>query len=125
VFVNRYNKPWKSWRTAFENACERAGIKDFHFHDLRHCFGSWLAMNGTDIKARMELMRHKTPAMTLRYSHLSIDYKRQAITDLPLFTAEMESQQISQQPEEPKVVAFASSFVFNSPGWRNWQTHRT
>jgi len=58
VFVNRYNKPWKSWRTAFGNACGRAKIKDFHFHDLRHCFGSWLAMNGTDIKARMELMRH-------------------------------------------------------------------
>ena len=48
VFVNRYNKPWKSWRTAFENACEQANIKDFHFHDLRHCFGSWLAMNGTE-----------------------------------------------------------------------------
>jgi len=50
VFVNRYKKPWKSWRTAFKNACERAKINDFHFHDLRHCFGSWLAMNGTDIK---------------------------------------------------------------------------
>jgi hypothetical protein len=36
VFRNRCNKPWKSWRTAFENACERAKIKDFHFHDLRH-----------------------------------------------------------------------------------------
>ena len=62
---------------------------------------------GTDIKARMELMRHNTAAMTMRYSHLSVDYKRQAITDLPSFTAEMESQQISQQPEEQKMVAFA------------------
>ena len=57
------------------------------------------AMNGTDIKARMELMRYKTAAMTLRYSHLSVDYKRG--------DSEMESQQISQQPEEQKVVAFA------------------
>ena len=38
---------------------------------------------------------------------LSVDYKRQAITDLPSFTAEMESQQISQQSREQKVVAFA------------------
>jgi hypothetical protein len=38
---------------------------------------------------------------------LSVDYKRQAITDLPSFNAEMESQQISQQSEEQKVVAFA------------------
>jgi integrase len=107
VLVNRYNRPWKSWRTAFENACKRAKITDFHFHDLRHCFGSWLAMNGTDIKARMELMRHKTPAMTMRYSHLSVQYKRQAISELPSFTAEMESHQISHQRDEEKVVAFA------------------
>jgi patatin-related protein len=111
VFVSRYNRPWKSWRTAFDNACKRSGIRNFRFHDLRHCYGSWLARNGTDIKARMELMRHKTPAMTMRYSHLSVDYKRQAIAGLPSFTGEMESekksQRISQQPEEQKVVAFA------------------
>jgi integrase len=107
VLVNRYNKPWRSWRTAFENACKREGVTDFRFHDLRHCFGSWLAKNGTDIKARMELMRHKTPSMTLRYSHLSVEYKRSAVDELPSFsTIEAESQQISQQPESKKVVAF-------------------
>ena len=83
VFISRYNKPWTSWRTAWENACERAGIKDFRFHDLRHCFGSWLAMNGTAPKAMMELMGHKTAAMTMRYSHLSVEYKRQAVARLP------------------------------------------
>jgi len=39
VFLSRYGKPWKSWRTAFENARERAGITDFKFHDLRHNAG--------------------------------------------------------------------------------------
>ena len=107
VLVNRYNKPWRDWRTAFSNACKRAGISDFHFHDLRHTYGSWLAKNGTDIKARMELMRHKTPAMTMRYSHLSVEYKRAAVANLPSFSnIEKKSQQISQQPEEKKVVAF-------------------
>jgi len=43
--------------------------------------------------------------MTLRCSHLSVEYKREAIGGLPSF-AEMESQQISQQPEKTKVVAF-------------------
>ena len=65
----------------------------------------WPKSVPTDIKARMELMRHKTPTMKLRYSHLSVEYKRQAIAELPSF-AEASSQQISQQTETPKVVAF-------------------
>jgi integrase len=47
---------------------EHAGLNDFRFHRLRHCYGSWLAKKGVDMKARMELMHHKTPAMTMRYS---------------------------------------------------------
>jgi hypothetical protein len=38
----------------------------------------------------MELMRHKTPAMTMRYSHLSVKYKQKAIDELPSFKAEMD-----------------------------------
>src|SRR2546427_11087655 len=33
-------------RDAFEAAVERASISDFRFHDLRHTFASYLAMNG-------------------------------------------------------------------------------
>ena len=100
VFVNRYGKPWKSWRTAFDNAVERAGLKDFRFHDLRHCYGSWLAMAGVIDKGRMELMGHKAPAMSMRYAHLSMDYKRQAVAKLPRFGSgerEAELQRIAQQ----------------------------
>jgi hypothetical protein len=52
------------------------------FENLRHCFGSWLAMNryqgedGTDAS--------QMAAMTLRYLHLSVDHKRQAIMDLAI-----------------------------------------
>jgi len=52
----------------------------------------------------MELMRHKTPAMTMRYSHLSVKYK--GIDELPSFKAEMDSQQISQHVDETKAVKF-------------------
>jgi integrase len=83
VFVSRYNKAWKSWSTAWQNAYERAGLEDFRFHDLRHCFGSWLAMNRTAPKAMMELMGHKT-AMTMRYAYLSVEYKL-AVAKLPTF----------------------------------------
>lgn len=62
-------------RKAFELACKKAGIKDFRFHDLRHTFCSWLAMEGQPIHNIMRLARHKDIKMTLRYSHLSPESK--------------------------------------------------
>jgi hypothetical protein len=54
-------------------------------------------------------MGHKTAEMTARYTHLSVEYKRQAVAGLPQFGAilDSESQQISQQPDVANVVAFA------------------
>ena len=78
----RGGKPWKSWRPAFENALKRADIQDFKFHDCRHTFGSYLGMAGVTQKAIMELMGHKDPKMSLRYTHLSLDHMRAAVTKI-------------------------------------------
>jgi integrase len=107
VFVNRYGKPWKSWRTAFQNAVKNAGLKDFRFHDLRHTFASWLAMNNTHPKAMMELLGHSDMKMTDRYTHLDVSYQRAAVRQLPSFGREImesESHRISQQKEMAKVA---------------------
>ena len=37
---------WDHFRTAWENAVERAKLVDFHFHDLRHTFASWAVCRG-------------------------------------------------------------------------------
>jgi integrase len=60
-----------SLRDAFEGAVVRAGISDFHFHDLRHTFASYLAMNGASLLEIAEALGHKTLAMVKRYAHLS------------------------------------------------------
>ena len=53
-------------------------------------------------------MRHKDPKMTMRYSQLDVESKRDAVNKLPAFNIlRTESQQISQQEELTKVVAFA------------------
>jgi integrase len=100
----RRGQPWASGLTAFVNAVKRAGLKDFGFPDCRHSFGNWLTMNGADLKARLELMRHQTPSMNMRYSHLSVKYKLQAIAELPSFSAEMESPRMSPFVELKKVA---------------------
>jgi integrase len=54
----------------FEKAVSRAGIKDFVWHDLRHCFASSLRMKGAKLEDIGELLGHKSLTMTKRYSHL-------------------------------------------------------
>jgi hypothetical protein len=67
----RTNVPLKGNKHWFEDAVEKAGIKDFTWHCLRHTFGSWLAARGVDLRKIQELMGHKDIKMTVRYTHLS------------------------------------------------------
>jgi integrase len=66
-------------KKGFSGACRRAGIKDFHFHDLRHTFASHLVMAGKDLTTVKDLLGHKTLTMTLRYSHLAPAHKAAAV----------------------------------------------
>jgi integrase len=64
------NKPI-DLRKPFETALKVAGITDFHWHDLRHCTASYLAMNGASLAEIAEILGHKTLQMVKRYAHLS------------------------------------------------------
>jgi integrase len=71
--------PYGDIKNAFNRACKKAGIRDFHFHDLRHTFASHLVMAGVDITTVKELLGHKTLTMTLRYAHLAPSHKVKAV----------------------------------------------
>lgn len=51
-------------KKSFLTALRKSGIKDFHFHDLRHTFASQLVMSGIDLNTVQELLEHKTIQMT-------------------------------------------------------------
>ncbi len=81
VFYNPdTEKPYRpDFKRSFNTALRRVGIKDFHFHDLRHTFASHLVMAGVDITTVKELLGHKTLIMTLRYAHLAPSHKVKAM----------------------------------------------
>lgn len=83
VFLSmRTSQPLQSNKHWFEDAVKKAGIRDFHWHDLRHTFGSRLAMAGVDLRTIQELMGHKTIQMTCRYAHLSPQHQLAAVEKL-------------------------------------------
>ena len=56
---------------SFDDLLDRAGIKDFRFHDLRHTFASWYMMNGGDLYELAKILGHSNIKMTERYAKLA------------------------------------------------------
>ncbi|MBZ5502352.1 MAG: tyrosine-type recombinase/integrase [Acidobacteriia bacterium] len=74
VIRNLAGEPLCGPRYWFEKAIRKAGLADFHWHDLRHTFASRLTMAGVGLRAVQDALGHKSIAMTVRYSHLSPDF---------------------------------------------------
>jgi len=89
VFTNRFGLPYKyedkTYRRVFKTACEKAGIKNFRFHDLRHTFASWIAMKSRDIYAVKHLLGHSSLSSTRRYAHLTDTYLQDVVESISDF----------------------------------------
>jgi hypothetical protein len=70
----KMGEPVKDVKNAFHTALERANLKDFTWHDLRHTFASWLIMKGASLRSVAELLGHRGLRMVMRYAHLSPAY---------------------------------------------------
>lgn len=82
VFCDATGGPWKEIKDGFKNACRRAGIMDFRFHDLRHTFASHLVMRGVGLKTVADLLGHANIQMTMRYAHLAPGHLQDAVGQL-------------------------------------------
>jgi site-specific recombinase XerD len=66
-------------RASWEAIVKKAGLDDFHWHDMRHDFASHLVMNGVDLNTARELMGHAGLKMTLRHARLAPETKMRAV----------------------------------------------
>ena len=82
VFCTREGESIGEPRKCFLGACRRAGIDNFHFHDLRHTCAAWLVSSGVQIIQVRDLLGHTTITMTERYAHLAPAMVRSAVAVL-------------------------------------------
>ncbi|MBN1684839.1 MAG: site-specific integrase, partial [Gammaproteobacteria bacterium] len=100
VFIGTRGKPLLSVKRPFATALTKAGITDFKFHDLRHTFASHFVMNGGDLLALKDILRHSSLKMVMRYAHLASAHKRKLMNNLsgkfsdchPIATSEVKTK---------------------------------
>ncbi len=81
VFRSRL-RPSQPYSTAkvFNEAVAAAAIKNFRFHDCRHCTASYMAQSGASLLEIADTLGHRQLRMVQRYAHLNTDSRRQLMT---------------------------------------------
>ena len=83
VFMNpETGLPYVDIKKSFNKAMEKAGIKNFRFHDLRHTVATRLVEKGIDLLVVMDILGHSKIETTMRYSHPIPQRKSDAISVL-------------------------------------------
>lgn len=82
-------RPMFSWRGAWDDMREAAGLPKLRFHDLRHT-AITLLLEDEDVSERtvIDLAGHVSRAMLERYSHIRMRTKREAVDALAKKTAQ-------------------------------------
>lgn len=82
VFGNEVGERVTSVRTAWENACKRAGLQGFHLADLRHEAASCFEEAGIPISHVSRILGHASLSTTTRYLNSSHRWLRLAVEKL-------------------------------------------
>ncbi|MCF8033439.1 MAG: tyrosine-type recombinase/integrase [Desulfarculaceae bacterium] len=91
-------RPIQRITRSFQNACTRAGLTDFTFHDLRHTFNTNMRKAGVDQSVIMKMTEHRTAAMFERYNTIDKHDAIDAMARLDGFLSAPKS------PESPDIV---------------------
>jgi integrase len=100
VFHDAEGRRHNDIRHPFDRACELAALTDFHFHDLRHTFASWLIMRGVALATVSNLLGHSSPTMTLCYAHLSPKHLTSTVRVLDPYSASSHDNYMTFEPKQ-------------------------
>ena len=78
-----YGKPFKYRLQFMRRLCDRAKVKRFGFHAIRHLSASILYNLGYEVAVIQAILRHKSPKTTERYLRsIGLERVREALEDL-------------------------------------------
>ena len=93
----------RTMTSRFKKILKDCGIRNFHFHTLRHTFATRCVESGMQIKALSEMLGHSSIKITMdRYVHLSMSFKQSQITILQFPDSEIINRQETSQ-NHPKL----------------------
>ena len=78
VSGKKFDNISKAWGAVVE----AAELEDFHWHDLRHTFASWMVIHGESLYKVQVLMGHGSSLMTSRYAHLEPEHLAEAVSNV-------------------------------------------
>ncbi len=114
-----YGQPFKYRNDFMPGLCEKAKVRRFGFHSIRHLTASILYNLGYEVAVMQAILRHKSPNTTERYlkTH-GIEKVRDALEDLSSKKGEIlpfPSKQVKNGKNEDKKEKAVEGAV-NSPG---------
>lgn len=95
VFLYKGKKISQPNTKAFRKALDKAKIKDFRWHDLRHTWASWHIQKGTPLEVLKQLGGWSSLDMVLKYAHVTQEQLQAAQG-----TAQKSTQEKSSKLEE-------------------------
>ena len=87
VFSHECGDRIQDVKRSFRTVCDKAGIKDFRIHDLRHTCASLAISEGVPLAAIRDLLGHSSITVTERYAHLAPERVQDVVAVLDRITS--------------------------------------